>query len=174
MILAKRPEVDRFLKAPDRSVRAAVIHGNKAQNARTRSLADFKNGHVSFLVATDIAARGLDVAQLPLVVNFDLPMVAEDYIHRVGRTGRAGASGRAVSLVTAEDRDLLRDIERLLPAALERVSVTGFEAGSVTRDSAPPARPTGPRTFSRPRNNQRPRGGGGRPFSSARPAARPA
>ena len=156
-------------------LRAAVIHGNKAQNARTRSLADFKNGQVSVLVATDIAARGLDVAQLPLVVNFDLPMVAEDYIHRVGRTGRAGASGRAVSLVTSEDRDLLRDIERLLPAALERVPVTGFDAGVATHDSGPLARPAGPRQFARPRhNNQRPRAGRGRGFSSSRPAARPA
>ena len=83
------------------------------------------------LVATDIAARGLDIAQLPLVINFDLPLVAEDYIHRVGRTGRAGRSGRAVSLVSASDSRLLRDIQRLLPAPLEHVAIHGFEATSV-------------------------------------------
>ena len=77
-----------------------MIHGNKSQGARTRALADFKAGRVNVLVATDIAARGLDIVQLPLVVNFDLPLVAEDYIHRAGRTGRAGLAGRAVSLVS--------------------------------------------------------------------------
>ena len=89
-------------------VKSAVIHGNKSQGARTKALSDFKAGHVNVLVATDIAARGLDIVQLPLVVNFDLPMVAEDYIHRAGRTGRAGFPGRAVSLVSPADRDLLR------------------------------------------------------------------
>jgi ATP-dependent RNA helicase RhlE len=79
------------------------------------------------LVATDVAARGLDIAQLPLVVNFDLPLVAEDYVHRVGRTGRAGATGRALSLVAGPDRRLLRDIQRLLPTPLEHVVVAGFE-----------------------------------------------
>jgi len=108
-------------------VRAAVIHGDKNQGARTRSLADFKAGRVSVLVATDIAARGLDVAQLPLVVNYDLPLVAEDYIHRVGRTGRAGAAGRAISLVTTSDRPLLRGIQQLLSLPLEQVAVAGFE-----------------------------------------------
>ena len=98
----------------------AVIHGNKSQGARSRSLADFKAGRVTVLVATDIAARGLDIAQLPLVVNYDLPLVAEDYIHRVGRTGRAGLAGRAISLVTASDAQLLRDIQRLLPAPSSR------------------------------------------------------
>ena len=87
-------------------IKAAVIHGNKSQGARTRALGDFKAGRVNVLVATDIAARGLDIVQLPLVVNFDLPLVAEDYIHRVGRTGRAGRSGRAVSLVSAADSRL--------------------------------------------------------------------
>ena len=81
-------------------VKTAVIHGDKGQGARSRSLADFKAGRVAVLVATDIAARGLDVAHLPLVVNYDLPLVAEDYIHRVGRTGRAGLAGRAISFVT--------------------------------------------------------------------------
>jgi ATP-dependent RNA helicase RhlE len=109
-------------------IKTAVIHGNKSQGARTRALGDFKVGRVHVLVATDIAARGLDIAQLPLVINYDLPLVAEDYIHRVGRTGRAGRSGRAVSLVSAADARLLRDIQRLLPAPLERVAVEGFEA----------------------------------------------
>src|SRR6185312_5753595 len=100
-------------------IKTAVIHGNKAQGARGRSLADFKTGRVRALVATDIAARGLDIEQLPLVVNFDLPLVAEDYVHRVGRTGRAGRAGRAVSLVSAEDRGLLRAIQRLLPSPIQ-------------------------------------------------------
>jgi len=108
-------------------LRATVIHGNKGQGARSRSLADFKSGRMSVLVATDIAARGLDIAQLPLVVNYDLPLVAEDYIHRVGRTGRAGIAGRAISLVTTSDRPLLRQIEKLLPVRLEQVPVAGFE-----------------------------------------------
>ena len=111
-------------------VKAAVIHGNKSQGARTRALDDFKAGRVTVLVATDIAARGLDIAQLPLVVNYDLPLVAEDYIHRVGRTGRAGRSGRAVSLVSGADSGLLRDVQRLLSAPLEQVVVQGFDVGT--------------------------------------------
>jgi ATP-dependent RNA helicase RhlE len=103
-------------------IRTAVIHGNKSQGARNRALGDFKAGRVNVLVATDIAARGLDIAQLPLVINYDLPHVAEDYVHRVGRTGRAGRAGRAVSLVTAGDRSLLPAIQRLLPAPLEEVA----------------------------------------------------
>jgi ATP-dependent RNA helicase RhlE len=100
-------------------IRTAVIHGNKSQGARSRALSDFKAGRVHVLVATDIAARGLDIEQLPLVVNYDLPLVAEDYVHRVGRTGRAGHTGRAVSLVSAEDRGLLREIQRLLPSPIQ-------------------------------------------------------
>jgi ATP-dependent RNA helicase RhlE len=115
-------------------VKAAVIHGNKSQGARTRALSDFKAGRVNVLVATDIAARGLDIAQLPLVINYDLPLVAEDYIHRVGRTGRAGHPGRAVSLMSASDSNLLRDIQRLLPAPLERVAIHGL----ASVDAAPP------------------------------------
>jgi ATP-dependent RNA helicase RhlE len=109
-------------------VHAAVIHGNKSQSARNRALGDFKAGRVSVLVATDLAARGLDIVGLPLVVNYDLPLVPEDYIHRVGRTGRAGLTGRAVSLVSGADRSLLHGIQRLLPAALEQVLVEGFDA----------------------------------------------
>jgi len=108
-------------------ITTSVIHGNKSQGARMRALGDFKAGRVSVLVATDIAARGLDIAQLPLVVNYDLPLVAEDYIHRVGRTGRAGRGGRAVSLVAPSDSRLLGDIQRLLPAPMEHVNVQGFD-----------------------------------------------
>ena len=107
-------------------VRAAVINGNKSQGARTQALGDFKAGRVTVLVATDLAARGLDIPQLPLVVNYDLPLAAEDYVHRVGRTGRAGLAGRAVSLVSAADWSLLPDIQRLLPLPLEQVEVDGF------------------------------------------------
>ena len=106
---------------------AAAIHGNKSQGARTRALAGFKAGDVRVLVATDIAARGLDIDQLPHVVNFELPNVPEDYVHRIGRTARAGLSGRAVSLVCVDERGLLRDIERLIGRQLPRVVVEGFE-----------------------------------------------
>jgi ATP-dependent RNA helicase RhlE len=99
-------------------VRVAVIHGNKSQGARTRALDDFKRGRVSVLVATDIAARGLDIPELPLVVNYDLPLAAEDYVHRVGRTGRAGRAGAAVSLVSAADRSLIKPIQALVSAPL--------------------------------------------------------
>lgn len=107
-------------------ISAAAIHGNKSQGARTKALADFKSGEVRVLVATDIAARGLDIDQLPQVVNFDLPNVPEDYVHRIGRTGRAGASGQAVSLVSSEEFKLLRDIERLINRVLERQEIEGF------------------------------------------------
>lgn len=108
-------------------IEAAAIHGNKSQGARTRALADFKASKVQALVATDIAARGLDIDQLPQVVNFDLPNVAEDYVHRIGRTGRAGATGQAVSLVTAEEYQQLIDIERLTGNLIEREIEPGFE-----------------------------------------------
>ncbi len=127
-------------------IRTAVIHGNKSQGARTRALGDFKAGRVAVLVATDIAARGLDIAQLPLVINYDLPLVAEDYVHRVGRTGRAGLSGRAVSLVSGSDSAMLHAIQRLLPAPLEQVRVQGFEStggvpsGERSRDRNRPRR----------------------------------
>ena len=107
---------------------AAAIHGNKSQSARTRALSDFKRGSVPVLVATDIAARGLDIEQLPHVVNFELPNVAEDYVHRIGRTGRAGNAGHAISLVDAEETQLLRSIEKLIKRPIERVSVQGFVA----------------------------------------------
>jgi ATP-dependent RNA helicase RhlE len=121
-----------------RGVRAGIIHGNKSQSARSRALDDFKSGRVRVLVATDIAARGLDIVQLPLVVNFDLPLVAEDYVHRVGRTGRAGHNGRAVSLVTAAESNLLLEIQRLVTAPLERVATSGEASGEARRPSREP------------------------------------
>jgi ATP-dependent RNA helicase RhlE len=107
-------------------ITAAAIHGNKSQGARTRALGDFKQGAVRVLVATDIAARGIDIDQLPHVVNFELPHVPEDYVHRIGRTGRAGNEGEALSLVCVDELGLLRDIERLLKRELPRVVVSGF------------------------------------------------
>ncbi len=95
-------------------IRSAAIHGNREQGARTRALADFKSGGIRVLVATDIAARGLDIEELPHVVNYELPNVPEDYVHRIGRTGRAAATGEALSLVCVDEHKLLRDIERLL------------------------------------------------------------
>jgi len=113
-------------------IHSAAIHGNKSQGARTRALAEFKAGKVRVLVATDIAARGLDIAQLPLVVNYEMPMVAEDYVHRSGRTGRAGEEGLAISLVSSEERSMLADVEKLLKRRLEQVVVPGFEPGTGT------------------------------------------
>ncbi len=110
-----------------RDVRAAAIHGNKSQNQRTRALADFKKGKVQVLVATDIAARGIDINHLPQVVNFDLPNVPEDYVHRIGRTGRAGREGQAISLVSADEVKQLSDIEHLIKQVLKRTLVDGFE-----------------------------------------------
>ena len=110
-------------------IEADAIHGNKAQNARTRTLAQFKAGSLRVLVATDIAARGLDIEALPHVVNYDMPHVAEDYVHRIGRTGRAGVEGEAVSLVSPEERPLLAAIERLMNRKVESRTVTGFQAG---------------------------------------------
>lgn len=107
-------------------ITAAPIHGNKSQNARTKALADFKTGEVRALVATDIAARGLDINQLPQVVNFELPNVAEDYVHRIGRTGRAGAAGHAVSLVSGEEAKELAGIERLIKQQIPRQILPGF------------------------------------------------
>ena len=108
-------------------IKAAAIHGNKSQGARTRALADFKSGSIKALVATDIAARGLDIDQLPQVVNFELPNVAEDYVHRIGRTGRAGAAGQAISLVCDEEVEFLTGIERLIRRKIERQEIAGFE-----------------------------------------------
>lgn len=123
-------------------IEAAAIHGNKSQNARTKALADFKDGTIRVLVATDIAARGLDIDQLPQVVNFELPNVPEDYVHRIGRTGRAGSSGAAVSLVDREELKLLKDIEKLIKREIPRVPVEGFTPAANPEPEAPrPPRP---------------------------------
>ena len=108
-------------------IRAAAIHGNKSQAQRTKALEDFKRGRVAILVATDIASRGIDIVELPLVVNFDLPHVPEDYVHRIGRTGRAGMTGNAISLVSADELKQLRDIERVIKQPLERIEIENFE-----------------------------------------------
>ena len=108
-------------------IRADAIHGNKSQGARTRALESFKEGGVRVLVATDIAARGIDIDQLPRVVNYDLPNVPEDYVHRIGRTGRAGAEGEAISLVSVDEHAFLRSIERLLKRAIPSETIEGFE-----------------------------------------------
>jgi ATP-dependent RNA helicase RhlE len=122
-------------------LRTAAIHGNKSQNARTRALSDFKSGRVTVLVATDIAARGIDIDQLPIVINFDLPMVAEDYVHRIGRTGRAGSEGLAISLVSHDESGLLRDIRKLLNQDIAINNVAGFEPSAPLRLDAGAPRP---------------------------------
>jgi ATP-dependent RNA helicase RhlE len=107
-------------------VEAAAIHGNKSQSARTQALSDFKNFRIRALVATEVASRGLDIKELPHVVNYELPNVPEDYVHRIGRTGRAGATGVAVSLVSADEAGLLKDIERLLRKPIPQSPVPPF------------------------------------------------
>lgn len=108
-------------------ITAAAIHGNKSQGARTKALDDFKQGRVRVLVATDIAARGIDIDALPHVVNFELPNIAEDYVHRIGRTGRAGCEGEAVSLVCIDEAEYLKGIEKLIKKELEKLTIKGFE-----------------------------------------------
>jgi ATP-dependent RNA helicase RhlE len=137
---------------------ASAIHGNKSQSARTKALADFKAGNIPVLVATDIAARGLDIDQLPQVVNFELPNVPEDYVHRIGRTGRAGSSGAAISLVDFEEAKYLKDIEKLIKRDIPKVAVEGFEAPT----QIAPEAPRGPRNMpprnkpgNKPRNQSR-------------------
>jgi ATP-dependent RNA helicase RhlE len=117
----------------DHGITAMAIHGNKSQSARTKALADFKSGDLRVLVATDIAARGIDIDQLPHVVNFELPNVPEDYVHRIGRTGRAGAQGEAISLVCVDENGFLRDIERLIKRDIPREVVPGFAPPSGER-----------------------------------------
>jgi ATP-dependent RNA helicase RhlE len=108
-------------------ISTAAIHGNKSQGARTKALADFKSGTVRVLVATDIAARGIDIHKLPHVVNYELPNSAEDYVHRIGRTARAGQTGGAISLVCVDELKLLRDIEKLIGTEIERVMLPGYD-----------------------------------------------
>jgi ATP-dependent RNA helicase RhlE len=135
-------------------IKAAAIHGNKGQGARTKALAGFKNGTLTALVATDIAARGLDIPLLPHVVNFELPNIPEDYVHRIGRTGRAGANGKAISLFSPDETTFLRDIEKLIGMKLPKENIAGFEPdpnastepikqgqGRPQRNSTPKAKP---------------------------------
>ena len=148
-------------------IKAAAIHGNKSQAARVKALDMFKRGQVTALVATEVAARGLDIKELPQVVNYELPNVPEDYVHRIGRTGRAGANGEAVSLVSADEASLLRDIERVLRRSIPVVPTPPFKIV----ESAPQAggqahrgagdRPAGDRPHSqgRPGNSHGNRGG---------------
>lgn len=123
-------------------IRCAALHGDKSQGARVKALESFKSGAITALIATDIAARGIDIDQLPHVINFDLPQVAEDYVHRIGRTGRAGTTGQAISLVDPEEAYLLGAIEKLLKRAIPRVADTGYEKVSLdTANSKPSAKP---------------------------------
>jgi ATP-dependent RNA helicase RhlE len=163
-------------------IQTAAIHGNKSQPQRMKALQRFKDNELQVLVATDIAARGLDIELLPHVVNYDLPHVAQDYVHRIGRTGRAGESGQAVSLVAGEDRELLRDIERLIGTKIEQQVVPGFEPGASrqpAQNEAQPQRGDGPRR-NEPRGPQRneqrnggQRGNGQRGNGQRRPDNRP-
>jgi ATP-dependent RNA helicase RhlE len=157
-------------KMESAGISAAAIHGNKNQGARTKALAGFKDNSTRVLVATDIAARGLDIPLLPHVINFELPNVAEDYIHRIGRTGRAGASGEALSLVSADETSYLRDIEKLLALRLPVEIVPGFEpdpnastepikqgqGGGGNRNPKKTAAPTSDGTRSKPSSKPRP------------------
>jgi ATP-dependent RNA helicase RhlE len=142
--LVKQLDQDGFL--------AAAIHGNKSQGARTKALADFKSGKVNVLVATDIAARGLDIEKLPYVINFDLPQVAEDYVHRIGRTGRAGQVGHAISLVMDEEFKTLKAIEKLIGQPIERHTLEGFAEVQLTGKT--PAPKQGQRAPRPPRKSQ--------------------
>ncbi|WP_240126994.1 DEAD/DEAH box helicase [Thermomonas alba] len=135
---------------------ALAIHGNKSQAARQKALSEFKSGKTRILVATDVAARGLDIPQLPLVINHDLPMVAEDYVHRIGRTGRNGASGEAISLVSPDEANLLRQIQKLLGREITMETVPGFEPSRAIRTDAAPFADAA--HAPRPRRNRRPHG----------------
>ena len=146
---------------------SAAIHGNKSQNARTKALAEFKAGSVRILVATDIAARGLDIDQLPHVVNFELPNVEEDYVHRIGRTGRAGRAGQAISLVAPDEERLLKGIERMTRQTIEEGDTLGFDPSSVVIEKAEPRAPrpvrggsnrNAPRTADKASGTDKPRG----------------
>ena len=173
-------------------ITAAAIHGNKSQSARTKALASFKDGSVRVLVATDIAARGIDIDQLPQVVNFELPNVPEDYVHRIGRTGRAGATGSALSLVDDEEMGYLKDIEKLIKRSVVRVEIDPAfvppAKHELMSDERPPRQPQGrgaPRQNNGPRQGQGQRQGQpgnrsapgrasqGKPAAAAKPAAKP-
>jgi ATP-dependent RNA helicase RhlE len=157
-------------------LQADAIHGNKSQGARVRALEGFKKGDIRVLVATDIAARGLDIERLPHVVNYDLPQVAEDYVHRIGRTARAGQDGHAISLVSADESQQLADIERLLKARIPREVVPGYEPSNAPATPARGGRNGGPRQNSK-QNGQQTRGqkraqGDGRGRSRSRSRSR--
>ncbi|MBU3021211.1 DEAD/DEAH box helicase [Aestuariibacter sp. A3R04] len=148
-------------KLTQSGIPSAAIHGNKSQGARTRALSEFKSGKINVLVATDIAARGIDIEALPIVVNLELPNTAADYVHRIGRTGRAGASGEALSLVSADEVDQLKDIETLIQKLLPRETLAGFEPAqalpeTVLRAPKKPKKPKQPKKSfgSVPRNRQ--------------------
>ena len=163
---------------------SVAIHGNKSQGARQKALTDFKSGKARILVATDVAARGLDIPDLPLVINHDLPMVAEDYVHRIGRTGRNGATGEALSLVCAEEGHLLKQIQRVLSADIVMEHVNGFTPTRAINlnAKAPKQAPRGPRPpraagATRSHSNNNAPGGFGKPKAQAhagKPAGRPA
>ncbi|KGQ20494.1 ATP-dependent RNA helicase RhlE [Lysobacter dokdonensis DS-58] len=143
---------------------AVAIHGNKSQAARQRALNEFKSGKARVLVATDVAARGLDIPNLPLVINHDLPMVAEDYVHRIGRTGRNGATGEALSLVSPDEGGLLRQIQRMLKADIQMDVVRGFEPSRAVRSDAAPF--NAEKRTQRPQRGHRPHG---KPTQNAQP-----
>ncbi len=147
-------------------IEATAIHGNKSQGARTKALAGFKSGDVRVLVATDLASRGLDIVELPHVVNYELPHVPEDYVHRIGRTGRAGVSGEAISLVAPDEAPLLADIEKLLKRKLERTPPPAFEPRAATPVEARPQAPARSRAGAQPRRQQ-PRDAGTQPRRQA-------
>jgi ATP-dependent RNA helicase RhlE len=157
--LTKKLEID--------GISAAAIHGNKSQGARTKALADFKDNTIQVLVATDIAARGIDIDQLPHVINYELPNVPEDYVHRIGRTGRAGNEGEAISLVCVDEHVFLKDIEKLIKKDIPKVVIEGFEV-----DKSIKAKPLSKRGQQRAgggqNRSQKPRGRSGNSNNSSR------
>ena len=156
-------------------ISALAIHGNKSQAARTRALSEFKDGSLQVLVATDIAARGIDIDQLPHVVNYDLPNVSEDYVHRIGRTGRAGSTGEAVSLVCVDEHSLLRDIERFIKREIAVEVIPGFEPDPNARAQPIQLRSAGGGGAGRGARNGQPgggRSGGGRAQNQTKSPAR--
>lgn len=149
-------------------ISSLAIHGNKSQSARTKALADFKDGKITALVATDIAARGIDIDQLPHVVNYDLPNVPEDYVHRIGRTGRAGSNGVAVSLVCIDEHQMLKDIEKLIKQKLPQEVIAGFEP-----DPNAVAQPIQLRSQQHQQSRKpRPAGAGNRGHRASKPATK--
>jgi ATP-dependent RNA helicase RhlE len=147
-----------------KNITASAIHGNKSQGARTRALADFKAGEIRVLAATDIAARGIDISELPQIVNFDLPNVAEDYVHRIGRTGRAGAAGHAYSFATVEDKKPISDIQSLISQIIPQEIISGFEPSAKVPEVALKAQKP-----KRPKKPKKPQQGGAANDAQKRP-----